>query len=69
MPEQLRPTAAEYRNEPVQYSALKIVDLNSEASTIGQPYRNIVLNQINNSCLHEHSTFRLGFVADLGWAR
>lgn len=45
------PTAAEYRNEPVRYPALNVIDLNAEASAIERQYKNIVLNQVNNSCL------------------
>jgi len=51
MPKHALPTAAEYQNEPVLYPALKLVDLNAEASAIERQYKNIVLNQMNNSCL------------------
>jgi mannose-6-phosphate isomerase-like protein (cupin superfamily) len=51
MPKHHLPTAAEYRDEPVRYPALKVIDLNAEASAIEQQYKNIVLNQVNNSCL------------------
>jgi mannose-6-phosphate isomerase-like protein (cupin superfamily) len=51
MPKHDLPTAAEYQNEPVRYPALKVIDLNAEASTIEWQYKNIVLNQMNNSCL------------------
>jgi mannose-6-phosphate isomerase-like protein (cupin superfamily) len=45
------PTAAEYQSEPVRYPTLTVIDVNSEASAIEQQYKNIVLNQVNNSCL------------------
>jgi mannose-6-phosphate isomerase-like protein (cupin superfamily) len=45
------PTAAEYQNEPVRYPALRVIDLNAEASAIAWQYKNIVLNQMNKSCL------------------
>jgi mannose-6-phosphate isomerase-like protein (cupin superfamily) len=45
------PTPAEYQNEPVRYPALTLVDLKNEASAIDQQYKNIVLSQVNNSCL------------------
>jgi mannose-6-phosphate isomerase-like protein (cupin superfamily) len=51
MPKHFLPTPAEYQNEPVRYPALTVIDVNSEASAIEQQYKNIVLNQVNNSCL------------------
>ena len=51
MPKHPLPTPAEYREEPIRYPALKVIDLNAEASAIEQQYKNIVLNQVNNSCL------------------
>jgi mannose-6-phosphate isomerase-like protein (cupin superfamily) len=51
MPKHFLPTAAEYQSEPVRYPALTVIDVNSEASAIEQQYKNIVLNQVNNSCL------------------
>jgi mannose-6-phosphate isomerase-like protein (cupin superfamily) len=45
------PTAAQYRNEPIRYPALTVIDLGGEAAAIEQRYKNIVLNQVNNSCL------------------
>src|SRR5258707_2825213 len=51
MPKHAFLTAAEYQNEPVRYPALKVIDLNAEASAIEWQYQNIVLNQMNNSCL------------------
>jgi mannose-6-phosphate isomerase-like protein (cupin superfamily) len=51
MPKHSLPTAAEYQSEPVRYPALTVIDLSSESSAIEQQYKNIVLNQVNNSCL------------------
>jgi mannose-6-phosphate isomerase-like protein (cupin superfamily) len=51
MPKHVLPTAAEYQNEPVRYPALRVIDLNAEASAIAWQYKNIVLNQMNKSCL------------------
>jgi mannose-6-phosphate isomerase-like protein (cupin superfamily) len=45
------PTASDYQNEPVRYPTLERLDVMAEASTIEQPYRNVVLNQVNNHCL------------------
>jgi mannose-6-phosphate isomerase-like protein (cupin superfamily) len=45
------PTAAEYQSEPVRYPALTLLDLKNEASGVDQQYKNIVLSQVNNSCL------------------
>jgi mannose-6-phosphate isomerase-like protein (cupin superfamily) len=42
---------ARYRNEPVRYPALTIVDLAQEGASITDNYRNIVINQVNDSCL------------------
>src|SRR5260370_28333981 len=51
MPKHLFCKAAKYQKEPVRYPALKVIDLNAEASAIEWQYPNIVLNQMNNSCL------------------
>ncbi len=40
-----------YENEPVKYPALTIVDLVNEASAVSEPYRNMVINTVNGSCL------------------
>lgn len=46
------PIAAEkYTDEPVRYSNLKVIDLTGEAAGVSEPYRNMVLNRINDSCL------------------
>jgi mannose-6-phosphate isomerase-like protein (cupin superfamily) len=45
------PSAADYANEPVQYPALVVVDIADEHRRVTEPYRNVVLSQINTSCL------------------
>ena len=45
------PAAAEYQAEPIRYPALTLIDLSKEASAIKDQYRNMVLSQVNNSCL------------------
>jgi mannose-6-phosphate isomerase-like protein (cupin superfamily) len=45
------PTAAQYQDEPVRYPALTLIDLSNEASAIKEQYKNIVLSQVNSSCL------------------
>ena len=44
-------TASEYANEPVRYSQLEVVDLAAEAVAVTEPYRNMVISRVNNSCL------------------
>ncbi len=45
-------SAAEtYANEPVRYPALQIVDLAMEGAAVTEPYRNMVISRINDSCL------------------
>jgi mannose-6-phosphate isomerase-like protein (cupin superfamily) len=44
-------TAAEYRNEPVKYPGLRVIDLPREAEAVTEEYRNQVLNRVNDSCL------------------
>ena len=51
MPKNSFPSAAEYQNEPARYPALTLIDLKSEAAAIEQAYKNIVLSQVNTSCL------------------
>jgi mannose-6-phosphate isomerase-like protein (cupin superfamily) len=51
MSENTFPTAAEYQNEPVRHPALTLIDLKHEASQIEKAYKNIVLSQMNTSCL------------------
>ena len=40
-----------YKNEPVRYPALKVVDLREEGAKIAESYRNMVINRVNGSCL------------------
>src|SRR5580704_3191697 len=51
MPKSSFPTAAEYQNERARHPALTLIDLKNEAAAIEQAYKNIVLSQVNNSCL------------------
>lgn len=44
-------TAEQYAEEPVRYPALHIVDLAAEGASVREPYRNMVINQVNDSCL------------------
>jgi mannose-6-phosphate isomerase-like protein (cupin superfamily) len=44
-------TPESYANEPVKYPALRVVDLAAEAATVSEPYRNLVVFQVNKSCL------------------
>ena len=51
MPKSSFPTAAEYQNERARHPALTLIDLKNEAAAIEQAYKNIVLSQVNTSCL------------------
>lgn len=44
-------SADAYMNEPVRYPALHVVDLEAEGAKVTDSYRNMVINQVNNSCL------------------
>jgi len=44
-------TAEAYSSEPVRYPALQVIDLAAEGAAITDSYRNIVINQVNGSCL------------------
>jgi hypothetical protein len=44
-------TAEKYANEPVRYPALHVVDLAGEGAAVTEPYRNMVISRINDSCL------------------
>jgi mannose-6-phosphate isomerase-like protein (cupin superfamily) len=43
--------AESYANEPVRYSALQVADLAGEGAAVTEPYRNMVINRVNDSCL------------------
>ena len=43
--------AGNYENEPVRYSALQVVDAFAEGAAVTERYRNMVINQVNDSCL------------------
>jgi mannose-6-phosphate isomerase-like protein (cupin superfamily) len=44
-------TSDDYKNERVRYPALTVVDLALEGASVRERYRNIVINQVNDSCL------------------
>jgi mannose-6-phosphate isomerase-like protein (cupin superfamily) len=44
-------SADDYMNEPVRFSHLTVVDLAAEGAAVDEPYRNIVINRVNDSCL------------------
>jgi mannose-6-phosphate isomerase-like protein (cupin superfamily) len=41
----------EYMNEPVRYPALQVINLKEEGAKVADPYRNMVINRVNGSCL------------------
>ncbi len=45
------PSAESYANEPVRYPPLVVVDVAAEQRAITDDYRNVVLSQVNTSCL------------------
>lgn len=58
------PSESEYMQEPVRYPALQVIDLAGEAAAVKEPYRNMVLSRVNQSCL------RLAvFEGDYRWHR
>jgi mannose-6-phosphate isomerase-like protein (cupin superfamily) len=44
-------TAEKYASEPVRYPALHVVDLKAEGTAVTEPYRNMVISGVNDSCL------------------
>ena len=44
-------SADAYMNEPVQYPALHVINLKEEGAKVTDPYRNMVINRVNGSCL------------------
>jgi mannose-6-phosphate isomerase-like protein (cupin superfamily) len=44
-------SADDYRNEPVKYPALQVTNLKEEGAKVSEPYRNMVINKVNDSCL------------------
>ena len=43
--------AERYANEPVRHPALEVVDLAGEGAAVTEPYRNMVISRVNDSCL------------------
>ena len=44
-------SADSYRDEPVRYPPLEVVDIVRESGQAGEDYSNIVLNSVNRHCL------------------
>src|ERR1044071_7291060 len=44
-------SADAYMNEPLQYPALHVINLKEEGAKVADPYRNMVINRVNGSCL------------------
>lgn len=44
-------SADAYMNEPVKYAELQVINLKEESEEVAGPYRNIVINRVNTSCL------------------
>lgn len=44
-------SADAYMNEPVRYPALQVINLKEEGAKVADPYRNMVINRVNVSCL------------------
>jgi mannose-6-phosphate isomerase-like protein (cupin superfamily) len=44
-------SAEAYMDEPVQYPALQVINLKEEGAKVADPYRNMVINRVNDSCL------------------
>lgn len=45
------PSAEAYRNEPVRYAPLEVVDIAAEQRAVSSDYRNMVLSRVNANCL------------------
>jgi mannose-6-phosphate isomerase-like protein (cupin superfamily) len=45
------PSPESYASEPVRYAALEVVDLAAEGAAVTEPYCNMVINRVNDSCL------------------
>jgi mannose-6-phosphate isomerase-like protein (cupin superfamily) len=43
--------AERYAKEPVRYPGLEVIDLAAEAAAVTEPYRNMVISRVNDSCL------------------
>lgn len=47
----MKDIADRYKNEEVRYAPLEVVDLAAEGKAVTEDYRNMVINQVNDSCL------------------
>ena len=45
------PTSDSYRDEPVRYPALRVIDVVRESGAAGEGYSNVVVNAVNQHCL------------------
>jgi mannose-6-phosphate isomerase-like protein (cupin superfamily) len=45
------PSAEDYANEPVRYPPLEVLDVRAIAAAVDEPYRNMVLSSVNESCV------------------
>jgi mannose-6-phosphate isomerase-like protein (cupin superfamily) len=41
----------QYAAEPVRFPVLEVVDLAAEAAAVAEPYRNMVIQRVNDHCL------------------
>lgn len=44
-------SAQAYASEPVRYPPFNVVDLAAEGAAVTEPYRNMVINRVNDQCL------------------
>ncbi|MBV9880533.1 MAG: cupin domain-containing protein [Gemmatirosa sp.] len=47
----MHPSAEDYASEPVRHPPLHVVDLGTEGAAFAEPYRNVVVSQVNGHCL------------------
>lgn len=45
------PNEEQYASEPVQYPQLEVMDVRAIGAAVDEPYRNMVLNRMNDSCV------------------
>jgi len=43
--------ADQYKNEPIRFPALQVVDLKAEGAAVRDSYRNLVIHGVNDHCL------------------
>lgn len=47
----MKSISEEYKNEPVRFPALEVVDLAAEGKAVTESYRNMVVSKVNDYCL------------------